>query len=550
MGKKVEVGKTDLATTNPQLAEEWHPSKNLPLTPRDVFATTTKKYWWVCETGHEWEAVGESRAKGTGCPYCAGKKVLAGFNDLPTTHPKLAQQWHPTKNLPLLPSAIVAGTSKQISWLCELGHEWQARGSKRVQGQGCPFCSGRLVKPGDNDLATTNPTLASEWHPTRNRKLTPSDITAGSGISVWWQCEKGHEWQVSPDKRKSGSGCPVCIGQLVQVGFNDLTTTHPDIAAQWHREKNGPTTPFDVVAGTNKKFWWVCVNGHEWQAPGANRVRGAGCPVCAGQKVLAGFNDFASRNPQLVKEWHPTKNGDLSPDAVMAGSGRLFWWQCAIGHEWQAGPYQRAQGAGCPICSGRVAWSGFNDLASTHPELAAQWHPTKNAGVAPSNFIAGTNKKIWWICDLGHEWQASGNKRVIGTGCPECATSGFDPGKPALFYFIENVNLAARKVGITNVGTDRLAYFRRNGWRIVKTVENENAREIRLLESILLGWIRIDLGLPAYLNSKQMGRRGGWTETFSLEGPSNAEVMRRIEEATDWVIHSSDSADPSTVGDQ
>jgi hypothetical protein len=95
-----------------------------------------------------------------------------------------------------------------------------------------------------------------------------------------------------------------------------------------------------------------------------------------------------------------------------------------------------------------------------------------------------------------------------------------------------------------------LAYFRRNGWRIVKTVENENAREIRLLESILLGWIRIDLGLPSYLNSKQMGRRGGWTETFSLEGPSNAEVMRRIEEATDWVIHSSDSADSSTEGDQ
>lgn len=532
----MEAGKNDLATTNPTLADEWHPTKNFPLTPRQVMASTTKKLWWLCAAGHQWQAVGESRARGTGCPYCAGQKVLTGFNDLGTTHPNLAKQWHPTKNKPLHSYSTIAGTSKQVWWICEHGHEWQARGSKRVRGQGCPYCSGRLVQRGQNDLASTNPKLALEWHPTKNQPLTPNDLTEGSGVSVWWVCSLGHEWKTSPDKRKSGSGCPVCAGQLVQVGFNDLASTHPLLAAEWHPLKNGESRPTEVVAGTNKKFWWVCALGHEWQAPGANRVRGIGCPVCAGQRVMAGFNDLASRNPELVAQWHPAANGDLKPESVSAGSGRSVWWICALGHEWQAGPYQRSHGAGCPVCSGRAAWSGFNDLASTHPELATQWHPTRNGELTAKDYIAGTNKKIWWICDVGHEWKASGNKRVVGTGCPECATSGFDIGKPAIFYFIQNADLAARKVGITNVGTDRLAYFKRKGWRIILTVQSDNARHIRHLESVLLGWLRLDLGLPAHLTSKQMGRRGGWTETFSNLGPSNAEVVERIQVGTGFVF--------------
>ena len=531
MGKKVEAGKNDLATTNPELAAQWHPTKNLPRTPREVMATTTKKIWWLCENGHDWEAVGESRAKGTGCPYCAGQKVWTGFNDIASTNPELAAQWHPTKNLPLNPLSVVAGTSKQIWWVCEFGHEWQARGSKRLQGQGCPVCAGRSVQKGVNDLATTNPTLAAEWHPSKNLPLTPNDLTAGSGTSVWWQCQLGHEWKVSPDKRKSGSGCPVCLGQAVQVGFNDLATTNPELAAQWHPSKNGRTTPTDVVAGSNKKFWWVCDLGHEWEAPGANRARGSGCPVCSGQKVLVGFNDFASQYPELAAQWHPTANGETRPEGVVVGSGRSVWWKCDLGHEWQAGPYQRAHGAGCPVCSGRAAWSGFNDLATTHPELATQWHPTKNGTLAAADFIAGTNKKVWWICDVGHEWQTSGNKRVTGTGCPECATSGFDPGKPAIFYFIQNGDLAARKVGITNAGTDRLTYFNRNGWETIKTIESSTGRPIRQIESILLGWIRLECELPAYLTAKQMGRRGGWTETFSFDGPTNEEIVARIEQA-------------------
>lgn len=82
-----------------------------------------KKVWWLCEKGHEWTAVIHSRANGTKCPICTNTKVLNGFNDLATTHPQLTKEWHPTKNIDILPTQISAGSNKKVWWLCEKGHE-------------------------------------------------------------------------------------------------------------------------------------------------------------------------------------------------------------------------------------------------------------------------------------------------------------------------------------------------------------------------------------------------------------------------------------------
>ena len=96
-GKLVRVSDS-LSATNSKLALEWHPTKNLPLSTSEVRSTTPRKAWWVCNEGHEFEAQIRHRNSGSNCPYCAGQKVLSGFNDLLTTSPGLAQEWHPTKN--------------------------------------------------------------------------------------------------------------------------------------------------------------------------------------------------------------------------------------------------------------------------------------------------------------------------------------------------------------------------------------------------------------------------------------------------------------------
>lgn len=97
----------------PALVLQWHPTKNGSLVPSDASAGSFQKAWWLCELGHSWEAVISSRTKGNGCPYCANRIVLPGFNDLATLYPELAKQWHPTKN----ESLMILGRTKVLGEL-------------------------------------------------------------------------------------------------------------------------------------------------------------------------------------------------------------------------------------------------------------------------------------------------------------------------------------------------------------------------------------------------------------------------------------------------
>ena len=266
--------------------------------------------------------------------------------------------------------------------------------------------------------------LLEQWDAQRNAPLTPRELSYGSKRKVWWRCEKGHEWQAMVKSRAVGTGCPVCASRRLVPGENDLASTHPDLARQWHPVKNGSLTPRDIMAGTRRKVWWRCDKGHEWQAGVASRAAGTGCPVCAGRKVLTGFNDLACRFPDVAAQWHPTLNGDLAPAHVSSYSNRKVWWRCPLGHEYQAAVSARTMnGSGCPYCAGRKVLPGFNDLASLEPAVAAQWHPALNGALTPEMVTPGSHKKVWWLCPYGHIWKAVIHSRAgpKKCGCPVCA---------------------------------------------------------------------------------------------------------------------------------
>jgi hypothetical protein len=124
-------------------------------------------------------------------------------------------------------------------------------------------------------------------------------------------------------------------------------------------------------------------------------------------------------NPRLAKEWHPTRNGALNPRNVTPGSGKKVWWICTEGHEWQAPVYSRSRGSGCPVCN-RPTPAENNETLITSTDLRKEWHLTKNSGLNLRNLTPGFNKKVWWICEEGHEWQATVQSRVKGQGCPLC----------------------------------------------------------------------------------------------------------------------------------
>lgn len=150
------------------LLREWDTARNAPLTPQMVSYGSHTPVWWRCANGHEWEAVVYTRTRGSGYPFCAGKKTQTGFNDLATQNPELAQQWDYAKNIPVLPADVTSGSHRLVWWKCEKGHSWRASVRSRVSGNGCPICAGRQLLAGENDLATRFPELAQEWDRQKN----------------------------------------------------------------------------------------------------------------------------------------------------------------------------------------------------------------------------------------------------------------------------------------------------------------------------------------------------------------------------------------------
>ena len=494
--KAVYYGFNDLQTINPKLAAQWHPTKNGALKPTQISVGSNRKVWWFYSYDvpmdypikhlrgkhfdFEWQATIASRNSGLGCPFLSGQAIWEGFNDLKTVNPKLAAQWHPTKNGNLKPTQVTVNSPKKVWWLYSYNEpntgkhfdfEWQAVIGSR-KNNSCPFFSNHAVYEGFNDLQTINPELAAQWHPTKNGSLKPTQVTIGSIQKVWWMYPYDDpntgkhfdfEWQATIASRNSGLGCPFLSGQEIWEGFNDLKTINPKLAAQWHPTKNGNLKPTQVSIGSNRKVWWIYsynvpmdypikhLRGKnfnfEWKAAISNRNNEYDCPYLNGHAVWLGFNDLTTINPELAKQWHPTKNENLSYTQVAANSNKKVWWKLSydvpndypIEHlrckhfdfEWKASVHNRNKGQGCPYLIGKVAWKGFNDLYTVNPELAKQWHPTKNADLKPMQITAGSDKKVWWLLPyddpntgrhFDFEWQAKVYSRNKGAGCPYLTT--------------------------------------------------------------------------------------------------------------------------------
>lgn len=281
-----------------------------------------------------------------------------------------------------------------------------------------------------NALFYTNPELVKEWHPTKNGELKPMKVTKGSDKKVWWICSNNHEWQASISHRVAGRGCPICNNKKIEAGINDITTIAPHLMEEWDYEKNKGINPKLIGGGSNIKAWWICsVCGTEWKTYVNSRIKGSNCPMCLKNKLSAANskpktgNSLAEVFPEIALQWNYEKNEELNPKDVSAKSGKKVWWKCKNGHEWEATVSSR-QKTSCPYCSNRVLVRGLNDLLTINPKLATEWHPTKNGALMPSDVAPNSNKKVWWKCKNGHEWESTVNNRNRGRGCRRCRKEG------------------------------------------------------------------------------------------------------------------------------
>lgn len=270
----------------------------------------------------------------------------------------------------------------------------------------------------NNSLSAMYPELVREWSD-KNLPLTPDKITYGSNKIVWWKATCGHEWQTSVKARSKGENCPICSGARVIEGINDLATLKPELAQEW--SKKNEIKPSEVSIGSHKKVIWRCRHGHEWEASIKSRtINGTGCPYCSHNKVLEGFNDLASQMPEVAAEWSE-KNYPLLPTMVTPFANKKVWWKCSKGHEWHTLISTRSGGSKCPYCSGITLLKGFNDFATTQPQLTEEWSD-RNLPLTPDMINEKSRKNVWWKCrECGNEWKSVVYARIKGTVCPVCA---------------------------------------------------------------------------------------------------------------------------------
>lgn len=263
---------------------------------------------------------------------------------------------------------------------------------------------------------------------------------------------------------------------------------------------------------------WVCRQGHRWESNLGNRVgKNSGCPYCAGKAVLSGFNDLATLDYDISKQWHPTLNGNITPEMVALYSHKKYWWTCSNNHSFEQNIAHMVNYRSCLVCSGKKLVTGINDFKTLYPELANQWDYTKNI-LRPENIKPKDGRKAWWVCsnESDHVWEARVSDRANGSGCSLCTKTGFRQELDGKFYIIYNKTNGAGKVGITNSGK-RLSTFESKGWHTLFLLSSEDGKLIQDLETKMLQWLRKEKNIPIFLNKKDMQRLQGFTETFSYK---------------------------------
>lgn len=411
-------------------------SSERPGTRFEAFKSLKLKSDFACPLGHAFDSstfmLRNSKASG-GCGYCAGKRILAGFNSLADTHPDDAAEWHPSLNGDLRPDQVGAGSEDEVAWLCaaEQHVTWQRIRLRTRKGAGCTVCSNRSVAADVNSLAAVRPDLAADWHDELNAPLRPDEVLFKTERPIWWICrEDGHDpYEMSALQRTKGGRCRVC-NRVVAHETTSLAATHPHLLKRWDKKENGKLKPENVLSGSGLTAWWRCERGHSFPAVIQNMTRKFVCGDCSGRYATEA-NCLRVTHPHLVAEFDFSRNGRLTPDNLTAGSGERVSRICELGHNWPAPVRERARGSRCRYCSNRAVWVGFNDMATTRPDMVADWDDA-NGDLRPTDVVAGTNKKIWWKCEVHGPWPASGQQKSRGGGCQECLAERIERAREAV----------------------------------------------------------------------------------------------------------------------
>ena len=342
---------------NPDLAAEWHPTLNEPLTPFDVRPRGNASVWWRCRFGHEWKAKVAPRAVGVGCPHCSiigvsARQVRLGFElaaaGLPVDldHPPIAVDGR----RPIKADIVIPEMRLIVEYDGSYYHASKVH-ADRKQTAALESAGWNVVRLREEPLPPLggHEIFVPPTGPIKALALTVLHSLAGYGYCAAKLADYEHDPELWAE--------PEAQTALNKYRAKSLASERPDLASEFHPTMNNGITPDTVHPGSNTTFWWLCsICGCKWQQKVSIRARGHGCPSCSVRRVAekraqpVPGKSFADLYPEVAKEWHPTLNGTLTASQVTPASGKIVWWQCPRGHEWQARVADRRQGGRCREC--------------------------------------------------------------------------------------------------------------------------------------------------------------------------------------------------------
>lgn len=423
--QRVWKGFNDLQTKKPEIAAEWHTTKNKNLRPDEVTVSSNKTIWWLCPLGHEYEAKVSQRTRVSrkgGCPICANKIVMKGYNDLKTLYPEVAKKWDDIKNRDMSPSMVIAGSHTKYWWLCPFGHSYRASPENRTKLNGtcCPICA--------SEQQSSFPEQAIFYY---LKQLFPSAqnraLIDGKEIDIYipegnigieydgkrWHTPETRAREKQKDKFLSDRG--IKIIRVKEYAKNedieDLLNTIW-INERRNRQRNIEYALKEITA------YLKCKEVNFIVDLDVDNIK-----IMEMYITSRKANSLAALRPDISTEWNSNRNGGIVPEQVTVSSGKKVWWVCPLGHEYQMSVDSRtSKNTGCPYCAGQKLLKGFNDFKTRFPQIAAEWHPTKNIGLLASDVMPGSRKKVWWICNNHHEYYTSIASRTNRkSGCPYCS---------------------------------------------------------------------------------------------------------------------------------
>lgn len=424
---RVDIGFNDLFSTHPYLKEEWDWEKNnaLRISPYECTAGSKKEVWWRCKKGHSWKTKIYTRTKKnhTNCPKCSHElrtsfpeKAIAYY--LRKSDILICENYKPNNfsNMELdiyLPTVNLAIEYDSKMWHKEIKKDLK----KDVL---CEKNSIILIRI--REFGTPN--------------------YESSSIKFYFFDKKSEYIEFEKTLRKLFEYLNANFNTKIDLKINILKDTNnilnsyltiekensiynSSLINEWDWEKNAGINPRYISIFSNRTFWWKCKKGHYWQASPAHRSKGRNCPYCSRQKIIYGENDLESQYPNVAKEWDYNKN-NLTPKEVNCKSNKKYWWICSkCGFSWQTTVYTRTgMNCGCPNCKNkkikeRYYYPSVEKSVAANLKLLSEWNYERNLK-KPTEYYLNSNKKVWWKCTKGHEWQAVISSRNKGSGCPYC----------------------------------------------------------------------------------------------------------------------------------